>query len=349
VTSSRGRRPVAASVLLAVVVVTGSLVASPDPAQPAEGIRFLDPVFDDVDVTTDLHYRTAPDEHGDPVDLALDIYEPAGDTARNRPLVLWMFGGGFVVGEKDGPLEQIMGENFASRGYVVASIDYRLSSSTTVPAILRAYEDARAALAWLRDHADEYGIDPERVVSSGMSAGAVTALNTGYLPDRSAGEGTDDDPSHVDAVLSFAGITIGAIETGEPAMFMAHGTADTTVPFAIAQQQCDTANAMGVECVLDPYAGYDHVGFLVNLPEILAKSLPWLHGQLALADWNPLPDDDAPPDTGSTDTGSTDDVVPPDGPRGSEDAVSGEVPSPTPVTPGALAARPVTGAPAFTG
>jgi hypothetical protein len=256
-----------------------------DPSASGAGQRFIDPVFDEVEVISDIHYRTAPDEFGDPVDLALDIYQPVGDTAENRPLILWMFGGGFVSGAKDGPLEQIMGQRLASLGYAVASIDYRLSSTTNLPAIVRAYEDAHAALAWLRDHAEDYGIDPGRVASSGMSAGAITALNTAYVPDRSAGEGTSTDPSHVDAVLSFAGITIGGIEPGEPNMFMAHGTPDVVVPYFIDADQCDQANAVGVECILDAYPGFGHVDVLVNLDEILSKAMPWLYGELDLANW----------------------------------------------------------------
>lgn len=290
--------------VIALVLFAAAAVVWADPSASGAGQRFIDPVFDEVEVISDIHYRTAPDENGDPVDLALDIYQPAGDTAENRPMVLWMFGGGFVSGAKDGPLEQIMGQHFASRGYVVASISYRLRSSTSIPAIVDAYEDARAALAWLRDHADDYGIDPERVVSSGMSAGAVTALNTAYLPDRSAGEGLPSDPSHVDAVLSFAGITIGQIEPGEPPVFMAHGTADVVVPYAIAESQCDLANSVGVECVLDAYPGFSHVGVLANLDEILSKSLPWLYDKIDLANWTAQVTVPSAPPTDETETGA---------------------------------------------
>lgn len=336
-----GRRHSIAVVVLAVVSFVAATLAWAAPSASGPGQRFLDPVFDEVEVISDLHYRTALDENGDPVDLALDIYQPAGDTAQNRPVVLWMFGGGFVSGAKDGPLEQIMGQHFASRGYVMVSISYRLRSSTSIPAIVDAYDDARAALAWLRGHADDYGLDAERVASSGMSAGAVTALNTAYLPDRSAGEGLPNDPSHVDAVVSFAGITIGEIELGEPAMFMAHGMADTVVPYAIAANQCAQANVIGVECILDAYPGFDHVGVLANLTEILSKALPWLHGQLDLANWTAqVP----APSTTST-TGETD---PADPPAAAESADAGGASPAAPVA-APRPATPVAATPSLTG
>jgi acetyl esterase/lipase len=62
--------------------------------------RYLKAVFDEVEVTHGVVYRHAVDAHGNPVQLTLDVYEPAGDTASERPAVVWMHGGWFSDGDK---------------------------------------------------------------------------------------------------------------------------------------------------------------------------------------------------------------------------------------------------------
>lgn len=278
---------------MAAVVVALLWLGAPAPA--ADGTRYLDPVFDEVEVTAGLVYRTADDCTGTPVDLALDLYEPAGDTAAARPVYVWIHGGSFSIGSRDGALEQVVGNDYARRGYVVASISYRLCDDVDLSTMTGAYEDAKAAVAWLRANAATYRLDPGRVAVAGASAGAITALQVGYTPSRAGGEGTPDDPSHADAVLSMAGFWVpGVVEAGEPPVFMAHGTADPLIPFSSAEGFCTGAVAAGVPCDFHAYdAG--HESLVVHLPDIEAQSFAWLHEALSLG---------GPPTTSST-TGST--------------------------------------------
>lgn len=276
------RGKVITAVVSAVAALAAVLGAVAVPAGGADGERYLDPVFADVDVTSGVVYRTAVDCTGADVDLAVDIYEPAGDTATERPVYVWIHGGSFAIGSRDGALEQVVGHDYAQRGYVVVSISYRLCDDFSVAAMTDAYEDAKAAVAWVRANAETYRLDPERVAVAGASAGAITALQVGYTPSRAAGEGTPSDPSHANAVLSMAGFWLpNVVEPGEPPAFMAHGTSDPLIPFSSAEGFCTGAVAAGVPCDFHAYdAG--HESLVVHLPDIEQRSFAWLYDVLGL-------------------------------------------------------------------
>ena len=87
------------------------------------GERYLDLVFDDVDVTSGIVYRHTSDAAGTGVDLTLDVYQPAGDTEEQRPVVVWLRGGWF--GGAAGPDMGAYAEAFARRGYVSVTMTYR--------------------------------------------------------------------------------------------------------------------------------------------------------------------------------------------------------------------------------
>ncbi len=129
----------------------------------------------------------------------LDLYLPAEDGAAH-PLVVWIHGGGWEGGNKDGcPARPLV-----ARGYAVASLNYRLSQHAIYPAQI---EDCKAAIRWLRTHAAEHGIDRERVGVWGASAGGhLVALlgTTGRLRDFDVGENLDQS-SRVQCVLDWFG------------------------------------------------------------------------------------------------------------------------------------------------
>ncbi|MCS7337407.1 MAG: alpha/beta hydrolase [Verrucomicrobiae bacterium] len=100
----------------------------------------------------------------------LDLYLPAAGT--NLPLVVWIHGGAWLGGSKE-----LCPALFLLRdGFAVASINYRLSQHATFPAQL---EDCKTAIRWLRAHAREYGIDPDRIGVWGVSAGGHLAALLG--------------------------------------------------------------------------------------------------------------------------------------------------------------------------
>jgi acetyl esterase/lipase len=108
--------------------------------------------------------------------IELDLYR-SGRPGPKWPLIIWVHGGGWSRGDarvsgayKDWPAVLA---SLAARGYVVAAIDYRLSGEAPFPAAL---QDVKAAIRFLRAHADEYGIDSQQVFVWGASAGAQLAL-----------------------------------------------------------------------------------------------------------------------------------------------------------------------------
>lgn len=101
----------------------------------------------------------------------LDIYRPRRDVGP-LPVVLYIHGGGFQLLSKD--THWMMGLMFARAGYLVVNISYRLAPQHPFPAALM---DCVDALAWVAEHAAEYGGDPEQLVVAGESAGANLACS----------------------------------------------------------------------------------------------------------------------------------------------------------------------------
>jgi acetyl esterase/lipase len=112
--------------------------------------------------------------------LALDFYRAAGTAAGGspRPCVIVIHGGSWVSGNRlDGGTKRWLNDWLAGLGYAVASIDYRLSPQFQWPA---QRDDLLAAIRFLRDHAAALGIDPDRLVLLGRSAGAQMATAAAY-------------------------------------------------------------------------------------------------------------------------------------------------------------------------
>lgn len=133
----------------------------------------------------------------------LDLFLPKNRTSTHRlPVILWVHGGGWAHGAKDRcpPLRQ----GFVGEGYAVASIGYRLTGTAKFPAQI---EDCKAAVRWLRAHADEYGLDTQRFCAWGGSAGGhLVALlgTTGEIRNFDVGAHLDQS-SAVQAVIDFYG------------------------------------------------------------------------------------------------------------------------------------------------
>jgi acetyl esterase/lipase len=148
-------------------------------------------------------------------------------------------------------------EYYAARGYVAISIQYRIVNDNPpalpgpAPAaetieqsrlINAAFQDTCDAVRWVRKNADQYQIDPTRIAIGGVSAGAVNALHAGFCDEKLTGP-----DAKVAAVTSMMGAT-GAnhIDKDDPPVFIAHGTSDNVVPFAMVSgmvRQLEKVNA----------------------------------------------------------------------------------------------------------
>ena len=132
------------------------------------------------------------------LDLDMDIYypkEPVGQM--RRPLLLLIHGGAFYNGDKQDHGYPQMGHHFAERGYVVASVNYRLGFKPLAPDVdragYRALQDAHGAVCYLIENADEFGIDTTNIFAAGTSAGAITALNLAFMREENRPESTRKD------------------------------------------------------------------------------------------------------------------------------------------------------------
>lgn len=149
-------------------------------------------------------------------DLKMDILAPSGRPGQGkRPLFVWICGGGFATMERSAYIPWLT--YFAKRGYIAASVEYRLSNSAHFPAQI---EDVKKAIRFLRAHADEYGIDPDRVAVGGESAGGNLASMVGVTNDIAAFDVGEypEQSSHVSAVVNFYGPAVLVKEPGKRSM-----------------------------------------------------------------------------------------------------------------------------------
>ena len=206
---------------------------------------------------------------GDPQTLQMDVYHPVNDTFQKRPVIIWAFGGAFVSGERNDVVMTRLCEIYAGKGYVAATMDYRLfpdeilgnpDSLELIDANVKAVHDMKAAIRFFRQSAAEgnpFRVDQEFIVVGGYSAGAFTALHLTYLNENDelspafetiielngGFEGNTGDSvnrsyaSDVNAAVGFAGAVFDTnyIDRNEPPLFCLHGTADQTVPIGIGR------------------------------------------------------------------------------------------------------------------
>jgi len=128
----------------------------------------------------DQIYGSAVNHQGQNQNLTMDIFYPDTtiDAMAHRPLVMLIHGGGFSAGSKEVLREEC--RLLAERGFVTASINYRLGWNSSPPngqirAIYRAHQDAKAAMRYLVSNWQDYGIDTNWVFIGGGSAGAITS------------------------------------------------------------------------------------------------------------------------------------------------------------------------------
>lgn len=155
----------------------------------------------------------------------LDLYLP--ETGESHPLIIWIHGGAFRMGSKEGNADNPPPFHYATQGYAVASINYRLSQHAIWPAQI---EDCKAAVRWLRAHAAEYKLAPDRFAAWGPSAGGhlVAMLGTaGHVREFEVGEHLGYS-SRVQCVVDYFGPTdFLQMDDQRPADGMIHNAPDS--------------------------------------------------------------------------------------------------------------------------
>jgi len=191
-----------AEVTLAEFYKAAELQVGPDaPRYPRSHIAFPFLAFHrrDIEVVHNIPFSEVAGQT-----LRLDVFRPKGPSAGlRRPAVLQIHGGAWVLGFKEYQGIPLL-SHLASQGWVGFNIDYRLSPKASFPEHLI---DCKRALAWIREHADEYGIDPEFIVVTGGSAGGHLAALVGLTagdPEYQPGFETADTTVH--AAVVFYGV-----------------------------------------------------------------------------------------------------------------------------------------------
>ena len=266
----------------------------------------------DIRVVPNIVYSTA-----NGYDCKLDVYARRNAKAPT-PTVMYVHGGGWVAGTKEGAVMNIL--PYLDWGLSVVNVEYRLARVSLAPA---AVEDCRNALRWIFKHAKEYGFDTTKIIVAGASAGGHLALMTGMLQ---ASDGfdlpTDWDYAtvqpHVAAIINWFGITdvkdllsgknmqnyavdwignqsdgdrlavqvspLTYVRKGLPPIFTVQGDNDELVPYEQGVRLHEALTKVGVPNVHMTIPGGRHGGFTTEeMNKIYAAILEFLQQQNVLA------------------------------------------------------------------
>ncbi len=229
-----------------------------------------------------------PFKHVGDVELRLQFFRPADWSAQDeRPTIVFFFGGGWKSGNPSHFAAQA--EYLATQGMVTCCAEYRVTSMHGSTAA-NSVADAKSAIRFLRSHAGELGIDPDRIVAGGGSAGGHLAaavatlpgldeegedLSTSCIPNAlvlfdaavditAEGLGRDHDGEAHQEMLTRIGATeeelspTSHVTAGLPPTIMFHGIADSVVPYAQVEVFQQRMEAAGNRCELVGYADKEH-------------------------------------------------------------------------------------------
>jgi acetyl esterase/lipase len=238
----------------------------------------------EIDFRADVEYGTGGEQK-----LTLDV-ALAKDEQTARPALIFIHGGGWAAGNKNGL--QLAIREAAMKGYVAVAVGYRLAPKNPFPAQV---EDVKCAVRWMRAHADELKLDPKRIGAIGFSAGAHLSMMLGVMDkdDGLEGEGGwQDQSSKVQAVVAYFGPTdflgeyppgsqeivrnfiggtkaertaeymraspITYVNTGDAPMLLFQGTNDVLVPYEQAYFMARALTEAKVPGRVELLLGADH-------------------------------------------------------------------------------------------
>jgi len=240
--------------------------------------QVMERVSDGVLVELDISYREGDDA------WKLDLAMPSQQSDELRPAIVVIHGGGWVRGDKRWEPFLDFFLDYANKGYVTVTVNYRLGDTK-----LASIEDVKNAVRWLRAHAEQYNIDPERIGAYGNSAGAhlATMLGVSHKEERLEGDGPwQGYSSAVQAVVSSATPTLPRLSDGAdydvkliqpmsyvsvdgPPMFLVHEESDPVVPVSQSDDFVKALQEVGAKDI--SYKRYNdgsgHGAFFRNISE----------------------------------------------------------------------------------
>ena len=245
-------------------------------------------------------------------DLTLDVYRPPANVTSKRTAIVHLFGGGFFVGNKNAGYIINDAKALGARGYTSVSANYRLQQEGLWPAQIH---DTKAAIRWTRANAEKIGVDPNRIVIAGYSAGGMLSLMAAGTNGKKEFEGEGGNAgvsSDVNACIGVYPLASAQIATGlfaqgqatpeniaaasptsyitksfAPTIFI-HGTNDGTVPVQSSIDFFTKLHALGVLSTLTLIQGADHAfdNGALDAVELMAQSIDLFLDRLLV---NPKP------------------------------------------------------------
>jgi len=241
---------------LSLFLISNGIFAQQHPT--CDGERYINAVFDDFATTTNLKYGENTTIGGNFKELFLDVYEPENDDAETRPLIIFAHGGSFVSGERANM--NFLCEDFARRGFVTATIDYRLldafvfDSLKIIEEVVMAMSDMKAAVRYFREDAatdNLFKIDTNLIFAGGISAGGLMANHIGFVDSEDdiqpeilniinnlggfQGNSSTNTQysSAVNGILNYSGSLKEAkwVDENDPPIFSVHDDGDNVVPY----------------------------------------------------------------------------------------------------------------------
>ena len=255
----------------------------------AYGLKMVKPIElfpaipESIKVFNDIEYKQIGD-----VSLQLNIYRHK-DLQKPAPLLVFIHGGAWRTGKREDYLPYLL--DFAKRGYVTATISYRLVKVAPFPA---AVQDVKCAIKWLKLNSNKYMFDPDKIVVIGGSAGGHLAMMVGYssdVPELEPECGSLDVDSSVQGVVNIYGpmdlmtefakgrkevrefltglfeevpeiyqlaSPLTHISADDPPTLIFHGTIDDTVPISQSDRLKEELEAKGIPVEYHRLKGWPH-------------------------------------------------------------------------------------------
>jgi acetyl esterase/lipase len=268
-----------ATILLIILTLSGcnqkDLKQSADTNSLAASGLLIEPTFD-INIEHDIIYATVKNVSGEEENLTLDLYQPTNDGEENRPAIVFIHGGSLSEGSKEDSFMCHLSEEFAKRGYVTMSINYRLRAdpyNDYNSTLKDAAEDAAAAIDWLKSNSSKYHIDPNCITVAGNSAGAAIALSLGYHKTNSY--------NGLKAVISISGRDSFQknVTKESPHCILIHGKIDQTVPYQYSENLAKEFKHAGAPYTLYPIENAEHsMNYYRNeVTDVITKHLYAIH------------------------------------------------------------------------
>jgi acetyl esterase/lipase len=264
-----------------------------NPDKPPLGYHFMAPTYvalwtgldklvdttpsipDDIEEIKDIEYKNINGKS-----LRLDIYRPR-HIKSSVPLLVFIHGGAWKSGKRSDYLVYLV--DFASKGYITATVSYRLLADSLYPACI---EDIKDAVNWFFSNSEKYGYDPDRIALIGGSAGGHLAMLAGYgwqsARQKTSHTYLQDSDHNIKAVVDIYGpadltteyarnhplVTaligrsyeespelykeaspVNYLDKNDPPTMILHGTSDRLVPLSQSDFLKDTLDSLGIPCV----------------------------------------------------------------------------------------------------